>query len=179
MIDLDAIRARDAEDMLMMPMLETLAGSVDDAELRNTIDMLRDRRALLAYVDALVAERDSLKTAVAILQSGNRARLEFLEKCRGMTAMDEYVDCAETAIADLQRELLAIREHAAALESREVCTVAHENVETCGYCQRDALRAAAGKVTCWRCLNTGRDGQYESCPDCSDLRALLLKEKRQ
>jgi hypothetical protein len=29
----------------------------------------------------------------------------------------------------------------AALESREVCTVAHENVETCGYCQRDALAA--------------------------------------
>jgi hypothetical protein len=30
-------------------------------------------------------------------------------------------------------------EQLAAAQSREVCTVAHENVETCGYCQRDAL----------------------------------------
>ena len=39
----------------------------------------------------------------------------------------------------LAAEVLAIKEHCAALESREVCSVAHEDVETCGYCQRDAL----------------------------------------
>ena len=38
-------------------------------------------------------------------------------------------------------EFLALKEHCAALESREVCTVAHDDVETCGYCQRDALAA--------------------------------------
>lgn len=40
----------------------------------------------------------------------------------------------------LLADFLALKEHCAALESREVCAVAHENVETCGYCQRDALQ---------------------------------------
>lgn len=50
----------------------------------------------------------------------------------------------------------------------------------------DALRAAAGKVTCWRCEGYGElKSPYEEgagmddadlCPDCSDLRALLLGE---
>lgn len=39
----------------------------------------------------------------------------------------------------LAADFLALKEYCAALESREVCTVAHEDVETCGYCQRDAL----------------------------------------
>jgi hypothetical protein len=47
----------------------------------------------------------------------------------------------------------------------------------------DALRAAAGKVTCWRCLSSGivRDTETNMggpCPDCSELRALLPEEKR-
>jgi hypothetical protein len=37
-------------------------------------------------------------------------------------------------------KILALQEQVAALESREVCTIAHQNVETCGYCQRDELR---------------------------------------
>jgi hypothetical protein len=37
---------------------------------------------------------------------------------------------------------------------------------------RDALRAAAGKVTCWECNGTGLIDDA-SCPDCADLRALL------
>jgi hypothetical protein len=39
----------------------------------------------------------------------------------------------------LSAENLALHELVASLESREVCTVAHEDVETCGYCQRDRL----------------------------------------
>ena len=46
---------------------------------------------------------------------------------------------ATTERDECKREILALREQVAALESREVCTVAHDNVETCGYCQRDAL----------------------------------------
>jgi hypothetical protein len=52
----------------------------------------------------------------------------------------------------------------------------------------DALRAAAGKVTCWRCEGFGElKSPYEEgagmddadpCPDCTDLRALLTKEKQ-
>ena len=50
----------------------------------------------------------------------------------------------------------------------------------------DELRAAAGKVTCWRCEGYGElKAPYEEgagmddadpCPDCADLRALLAKE---
>ena len=61
MIDLDAIRARDAADMEVLPGLEAYAQHVDDKELRNAIHMVRDRRALLAHVDALAAERDALR----------------------------------------------------------------------------------------------------------------------
>lgn len=50
---------------------------------------------------------------------------------------------ATTERDECKREILALREQVAALESREVCTVAHDNVETCGYCQRDALRKDA------------------------------------
>ena len=42
----------------------------------------------------------------------------------------------------LTRENLSLHEQVAALESREVCAAAHDNVETCGYCQRDALLAS-------------------------------------
>ena len=41
----------------------------------------------------------------------------------------------------MAQEILALKEQIAFLESREVCAAAHENVETCGYCQRDALQA--------------------------------------
>ena len=64
--------------------------------------------------------------------------------------MSEYCTCVTSfdgscqlhdRIDALTAENLSLREQVAALESREVCTVAHENVETCGYCQRDALTA--------------------------------------
>jgi hypothetical protein len=38
-----------------------------------------------------------------------------------------------------QREATRMHEKCAFLESCEVCAKAHENVETCGYCQRDEL----------------------------------------
>ena len=44
-------------------------------------------------------------------------------------------------IASLAAQNADLRERLAAAESREVCTVAHDNVDTCGYCQRDALAA--------------------------------------
>ena len=42
----------------------------------------------------------------------------------------------------LKQENLTLHEKVSALESREVCAAAHENVETCGYCQRDNLAKA-------------------------------------
>ena len=36
----------------------------------------------------------------------------------------------------------------------------------------DALREAAGKVTCWECNGTEFVGD-DPCPDCASLRALL------
>lgn len=39
--------------------------------------------------------------------------------------------------ADLRAENADLHEQVAALQSREVCNSPHENVEECGYCQRD------------------------------------------
>jgi hypothetical protein len=39
----------------------------------------------------------------------------------------------------MAQEILTLKERVAFLESREVCTAAHENVDECGYCQRDDL----------------------------------------
>jgi hypothetical protein len=52
----------------------------------------------------------------------------------------------------MRQEILTLKERVAFLESREVCAVAHENVETCGYCQRDNLMRAIAKhapCTCY------------------------------
>jgi len=45
-----------------------------------------------------------------------------------------------------QREAIRLHEQVSFLESREVCAAAHENVETCGYCQRDTLKAALAAI---------------------------------
>ena len=36
-----------------------------------------------------------------------------------------------------ETECVKLHEQISFLESREVCAAAHDNVETCGYCQRD------------------------------------------
>ena len=109
MIDLDAIRARDQS-----PYMQATTWLSQSEE---------DRRALLAYVDAL---RDAIK----------------LE--RGKT---------ESSDADNQR----LRD------------------------ELDALREAAGRVTCALCEDSytrpvildGNVIAYTACPDCASLRALL------
>lgn len=65
-----------------------------------------------------------------------------------MSAISAVVD----AMKAMSEEILSLREQVAALESREVCTVAHENVETCGYCQRDALTAESAALRDERAL---------------------------
>lgn len=47
----------------------------------------------------------------------------------------------------LRHENADLHEQVAALQSREVCTVAHDDVEVCGYCQRDALQLYRREVT--------------------------------
>lgn len=49
-----------------------------------------------------------------------------------------------------------LMEQLAFAQSPEVCTVAHDNVETCGYCQRDALAARLAEAE--RLLFALRDG---------------------
>ena len=49
---------------------------------------------------------------------------------------------ASAMLEPLRAEILELKEKVAFLESREVCAAAHENVETCGYCQRDKLAEA-------------------------------------
>ena len=55
MIDLDAIRARDAADMPLLPSLQGILQHVPDEELRQAILQITDRNELLTYVDALRA----------------------------------------------------------------------------------------------------------------------------
>ena len=73
-------------------------------------------------------------------------------------------------------EILALREQVAALESREVCTVAHDNVEECGFCQRDRLLTALREVMpllaeC-DCIYSDREDML--CP-CKAARAAIAR----
>lgn len=53
----------------------------------------------------------------------------------------EFLRVTEEA-AELRARVAELEEQVAALESREVCTAPHDNVEECGYCQRDRALAA-------------------------------------
>ena len=75
----------------------------------------------------------------------------------------------------LAAEVLALKEHCAALESREVCTVAHEDVETCGYCQRDALKADLASMTATMLAMREQRERYADERDA--LRRFLAWEK--
>jgi hypothetical protein len=48
--------------------------------------------------------------------------------------------------ARLAQTIVEMHEKIAFLESREVCAAAHENVETCGYCQRDQYKEALVEI---------------------------------
>lgn len=47
----------------------------------------------------------------------------------------------------MAREIITLKEQVAFLESREVCGAAHENVETCGFCQRDSIAAKLDAIS--------------------------------
>lgn len=88
---------------------------------------------------------------------------------------------ATTERDECKREILALREQVAALESREVCTVAHDNVETCGYCQRDALRKEAARykdalidIAGWDCEGPALRVPCNDCRTCIAAAALIL-----
>jgi hypothetical protein len=66
-----------------------------------------------------------------------------------------------------------LMEQLAAAQSREVCTVAHENVETCGYCQRDMLTAENAALREERALIIQRAENAEAALVESDA---LLRE---
>jgi ribosomal protein S27E len=116
MIDLDAIRARDRD---YDDVFEAQANMSKDIAHRLVAWPVADRRALLAYVDAL-QERLSSK--------------------------QRHADDAEAEVWKIRAE-------------------------------RDALRAAAGKVECRACYGVGEvydmAGDRIACPDCADLRRLL------
>ena len=79
-----------------------------------------------------------------------------------------HSDYGPASFAALHAEFLALKEHCAALESREVCAVAHEDVETCGYCQRDALAQTEAAM---------RRRLEEVVADCERLRATATPDK--
>ena len=59
-----------------------------------------------------------------------------------------------------------LHERVAFLESREVCTRPHKDVETCGYCQRDTLAAENERLR--RAAKTVGVAQVEEDPECPD-----------
>ena len=63
----------------------------------------------------------------------------YLEYC-------EHVKRLESELASRDQRIADLMEQVAALESREVCAAAHDNVEECGYCQRDRLQAKLASV---------------------------------
>lgn len=67
----------------------------------------------------------------------------------GAKLMQDYA--ARIAQLEVERDELTriikdLREQVAALESREVCTRPHENVEVCGFCQRDEANARIAQL---------------------------------
>lgn len=112
-----------------------------------------------SYVTRLIAESnvelDRLTAELAEARRNERAIESQL--CRIATAFGGDAlkapasdpTIAGFAIAErdaLRKDALALHEQVAALQSREVCTQPHDNVETCGYCQRDALRKDADRM---------------------------------
>ena len=64
------------------------------------------------------------------------------QKMADLPTLEEYEHAELLAERDAARaQILELHEKVAFLESREVCAAAHDDVETCGYCQRDAARA--------------------------------------
>lgn len=77
--------------------------------------------------------------------------------------------------SELRAEVLDVREALSAAESREVCTVAHDgDVATCGYCQRDALRAELEQLTRAAAHNAAVWDE-RATKDAAELRALRAR----
>ena len=67
---------------------------------------------------------------------------DMTQKMADLPTREEYERAELIAERDAARaEILELHEKVSFLESREVCAAAHDDVETCGYCQRDALEA--------------------------------------
>ena len=96
-------------------------------------DNLRAEVARLAgeLADAKAACDDRQFTIIALTEERNM----LLKQAR------TRVQAHEDAAKGIHAHHLELLERIAALESREVCTQPHDDVETCGYCQRDTLQA--------------------------------------
>jgi hypothetical protein len=72
-----------------------------------------------------------------------RERDEAIARCdvlsSDLNALEIALQASGAGYEKLKQENLTLHEKVSALESREVCGAAHDNVETCGYCQRDGL----------------------------------------
>jgi polyhydroxyalkanoate synthesis regulator phasin len=108
-------------------------------------------------ISRLRSDVERLTSWVADLQSGMYVNCVYCGHRYGpgettpvsmADALKAHIEtCPQHPMSALRAENLALHEQVAALESREVCTVAHEDVWTCGYCQRDRLRSALERAT--------------------------------
>lgn len=209
MIDLDAIRARDRD---YDDVFEAQANMSKDIAHRLAAWPVADRRALLAYVDALVAaagkaveeltdacddsdgipygtlgtQADQPDAAVIaetivkhladnplppppVIKGPGRVTVEEAMQPFGKTDQRRLPCAGGKAMIGL-----------AAIRARDDASVIYPETLTVVHDRRallaayDALRAAAGKVTCETCRGTGIERTLvTACPDCTDLRTLL------
>ena len=114
----------------------------DMADKRYAIDRPRELVDAVEY-DALAAEVETLRS-VMVPES---VRLKYPDvQVWTRAAIEQLRVVNDELIATMAREVLTLHEQVAMLESREVCAAAHEDVEECGYCQRDRLAARCAQL---------------------------------
>ena len=97
-------------------------------------------------------------------------------------AIADMIERLEAEIRTLRNYVVAAQEEIASLESREVCTYPHDNVEECGYCQRDRLRVElrqtiAGHKVEWDLKNKHLDEIEDKCRRLTAQLAAMTAER--
>ena len=83
------------------------------------------------------------------------------QKMADLPTLEEYEHAELLAERDAARaQILELHEKVAFLESREVCAAAHDNIDECGYCQRD--RADTQLARALEAMRTARD-ELDQC----------------
>lgn len=102
-------------------------------------------RAELAKFRECVKNPGSAMEWIAVMQDENERLARVANLVKGDLHWHHIDDTRE--IERLRAQVIDLHAQLSTLESREVCTAPHDgDVETCGYCQRDALQARVAEL---------------------------------